>query len=271
MIAASLIIPNRNNSRFLRQCLDSALEQTRPFAEIIVVDDGSTDDSIALIREYEGRHAGVRLVRSPVSRGVSQARNVGVGVATAPYVTFLDADDFFWNPTKNEHELGVIEAHLPAQDVVAFSDVRLVSACGDDLGLVSGQRKVREGRIFRDLLFLSCLIPRDFTYPRHLHALVGGFDERLNLYEDWDFKLRLARRVQFRYTGSVGVAYRSNPAGQSRVPLDRHYLALRAVARRNTAHFPWAERLWVRSLAQVGVLRFLRGAIWTWLKQQTLT
>jgi hypothetical protein len=127
---------------------------------------------------------------------------------------------------------------------------------------------VREGRLFWHLLLLDCLVPRDFTYPRRLHEEAGGFDEALGLYEDWDFKLRLARLAEFRFAGPEGVAYRSNPAGLSRASLRAHWSAMRRVSRRNMRHLPLHRRLPGRFLAEWSVARFLKGAFWTWLKQQ---
>jgi glycosyltransferase involved in cell wall biosynthesis len=270
MIPVDLVIPNRNNARFLLQCLSSALEQTLPFHEIIVVDDASTDNSVGLLRRLAAEHPRLRLIELPERRGVSAARNTGVLAARAPYISLLDADDFFWSPRKNEQESGLIEAHLPREDLIAFSDIRLVSELGADLGLVSARRRVREGRLFRHLLCLEGLIPRDFTFPRRLHEVTGGFDETLNLYEDWDFKIRLARLAEFRCAGEAGVAYRSNSAGLSRAPLRTHFRVMHHIAWKNTVHLPAYRRWLVRLLAQWGIFRFLRGATWTWLKQRII-
>lgn len=269
MIAVSLVIPNRNNARFLAQCLASALGQTRRFHEIIVVDDASTDDSVALVRRHAASNPVVRVIEFPVRRGVSAARNAGIRAATAPYVTLLDSDDFYWSSSKNEQEAGLIEEHLPRDDVIAFSDVELVDEVGADLGPVSARRCVREGRIFEALLRLDGLVPRDFTFPRRLHELAGGFDETMSLYEDWDFKLRLARLAEYRCAGGPGVAYRANSAGLSRAPLRTHFRVMRGIAWRNTHDFPAHRRWLLRLLAQWGIFRFLRGAAWTWLKQRT--
>lgn len=270
MIEVSLVIPNRNNARYLGQCLASALCQTRPFREIIVVDDASTDESVSVVRVLAEKHPQVCLIERTVCCGVSAARNTGLRSATSPFVTLLDADDFFWSPRKNEQECSMIEASGGLEKVIAFSDVQLVSAAGADLGPVSARRCPREGWIFDPMLRLDGMIPRDFTFARRLHEQAGGFDEALGLYEDWDFKLRLARLAEFRYTGAAGVAYRSNPAGLSRAPLSAHLRVMRHVVWKNTVHLPWPRRWSARLLAQWGIIRFLRGAIWTWFKQHTI-
>ncbi|HEY3188694.1 MAG TPA: glycosyltransferase family A protein, partial [Solirubrobacteraceae bacterium] len=85
----SIIVPCHNGARFLADALDSALAQTHPAIEVIVVDDGSTDDTPAILARYAGR---VRALRQQ-NRGPSAARNVALAVAPGDYVAFLDADD----------------------------------------------------------------------------------------------------------------------------------------------------------------------------------
>lgn len=267
MLSTSLIIPNRNNARFLGRCLESVLAQSRPYAEVVVVDDGSEDDSVRVIEGYARQSSSIRLIRLVEPGGVSAARNCGIRAATSPYVALLDSDDFLWDRDKNARELALIEAGLPQDTIMAFSDIVLVSVTGEEIGRVAARRRVREGSLYLPLLYLECFVPRDFTFARRLHEAAGGFDERFSLYEDWDFKLRLARLADFRYTHGPGVAYRSNPVGLSRAPLHRHFQALRSIARKNTSHLPWFQRWSVRILAQWGIFRFLKGPFLAWLKQ----
>ncbi len=270
MLSVSLIIPNRNNARFLPQCIESALAQTRPFAEIVIVDDCSDDDSVQVIEAYRRRHSQLRLIRLTRNVGVSAARNRGIRASSSAFVTLLDADDYYWNEKKNECEMRLIEAALPCDTVAAFSDIMLVTAEGDRMFPLSAQTQIREGRIFNPLLYLDCLVPRDFVFSRRAFEATDGFDHGSSLYEDWDFKLRLARVCEFRYTGESGVAYRQNPAGLSRAPLRQHVGAMRRVVWRNTAELGWPHRAAIRCRAMIGVFKFLRGGFRAWLKQLIL-
>ena len=89
----SIIVPIFNCEKYLRQCLDSVLHQTCQDFELILVDDGSTDGSLAICREYTGSN--VKII-SQENAGVSVARNVGLSHATGKYVVFLDSDDWLW-------------------------------------------------------------------------------------------------------------------------------------------------------------------------------
>src|SRR5205814_441931 len=90
----SVVIPAYNYARFLPKAIESALAQSHPSLEIIVVDDGSTDDTQAVVAQYTGPR--VRCVRQQ-NAGLSAARNTGIREARFPYVAFLDADDE-WHP-----------------------------------------------------------------------------------------------------------------------------------------------------------------------------
>lgn len=93
MKTVSLIIPVYNTEKYLRKCLDSAVQQTYPQMEIICVDDGSTDLSGKIVDEYSARDSRIIAVHQP-NAGESAARNTGLGRATGEYIGFMDCDDW---------------------------------------------------------------------------------------------------------------------------------------------------------------------------------
>lgn len=263
-MGVSLVIANRNNAHFLRECLISALGQSLPFEEVIVVDDASDDDSLEVIRSFASGERRLRLVSLDHRVGVSCARHSGIELASSTHVTTLDADDFFWSCEKNEREWELIVASAgAARPVIAFSDIRRVTADGVDLGSVAARRTVKQGDIFRWLLGLYGFVPRDFTMARSDYFAAGGYDTAFDLYEDWDLKLRLARRCDFRFTGSDGVAYRANPAGLSRAAFGRHFMAMRRIAWKNTCHLPGGLRSLIHMHLLWRIAWFHRGRLKT--------
>lgn len=90
----SVIVPVYNTAHYLRQCLDSLLAQTFSDLEIIVVDDGSTDDSPSILAEYESAHPGRITIITKSNGGLSDARNVGIATARSDYIGFVDSDDY---------------------------------------------------------------------------------------------------------------------------------------------------------------------------------
>lgn len=104
----SVVIPCYNGSKFLRETLESALAQTHPPLEVIVVDDGSTDDSAAIAESFDPP---VRVIRQE-NQGESVARNRGMDEARGDWIAFLDADDL-WKPEKLAKQLSVIDDAIP--------------------------------------------------------------------------------------------------------------------------------------------------------------
>ena len=89
----SVIIPIFNAEKYLRKCLDSVCNQTYPFLQIILIDDGSTDSSLSICREYCFKDERFELI-SQENKGVSAARNIGIDRAKGAFISFVDADDY---------------------------------------------------------------------------------------------------------------------------------------------------------------------------------
>lgn len=113
--AVSVVIPLRDGARHLPAALESVRTQSTPVAEIVVVDDGSTDDGPEIARQF-----GALVVSSP-GKGAGAARNAGARLARGPWLAFLDADDL-WSPRRIE--AGLAAAHGAARDVHVFGRIR---------------------------------------------------------------------------------------------------------------------------------------------------
>ena len=93
MPKVSVIVPVYNVEKYITRCLTSLINQTLDDLEIILVNDGSTDNSVAIIREYKRQHDNIILVEKE-NGGLSSARNFGLVYATGEYIAFLDSDDY---------------------------------------------------------------------------------------------------------------------------------------------------------------------------------
>lgn len=117
MATVSVIIPVYNAERYIAQCLDSVLAQTLRDIEIICVDDGSTDGSVAILKRYAARDSRLRLIRQK-NAGAGAARNQGLREATGEYLSFLDSDDFF---EPDMLEKAVAQARQYEAEIVVFN------------------------------------------------------------------------------------------------------------------------------------------------------
>jgi glycosyltransferase involved in cell wall biosynthesis len=205
----SVVIPTHNRAELLRRALDSVYAQEglgRQFElEVIVVDDASTDHTAEVVRRYES----VRYVRVGTNRGAAAARNAGIATSTGTHLAFLDDDDV-WLPHR-------LRLHVPVLEHSA------------EVGVVYGQHVTKKGDVFYDPfphetssppsgnVFLAFLM-EDFisvdTLLIRRSALPTGllYDESLPTMEHYDFCLRLAFHVQFRFIPvPVAIQYLDRP------------------------------------------------------------
>jgi glycosyltransferase involved in cell wall biosynthesis len=122
----SVVIPTYNRADLLPRAIESALSQTEPPVEVVVVDDGSTDDTPAVVARCAEGHAGVRVLRV-ANGGVARARNAGIAVARGQWVAFLDSDDE-WAPTKLAVQMAALAARPDAR--WACSGCELIDGAG---------------------------------------------------------------------------------------------------------------------------------------------
>jgi GT2 family glycosyltransferase len=220
-VSVSLIIATFNHARFLPVALDSALAQTLAGVEVIVVDDGSTDDTPAVLSRYTDR---MRVIRQ-ANRGLAAARNAGLAVARGTYVSFLDADDVV-TPTKLAEQVALLEA-APTVGWT-YCDV-LIETVATGHEMRASERfgyggRALDGWLFPELIhgnFIPAIAP---LIRRTALDSAGGFDDRLTALEDWDLWLRLSLVAEARYSPAVLVRYRVHPGGMSedRSRMDRN-------------------------------------------------
>lgn len=184
MPTVSIIIPTYNQDRFIAQTVESALAQTYPQTEVIVVDDGSADNTSAVLAEYGGR---IRHIYQE-NKGQSAARNTGIAASRGQYLLFLDGDDLI-PPHKLELHVALLDAH-PEFGLV-YSGFQYLSEDGTEI--LGEERPRKQGAVLEDLL------RRTFTFPpgaavirRECLDRVGLFDEALKGPVDTDMYVRIA-------------------------------------------------------------------------------
>ncbi len=181
MPRVSVIIPTYNRARFLPRAIQSVLNQTYEDWELIVVDDGSTDDTQGILAGFPD----VRVVTQP-NRGVSAARNAGVRVALGVWPAFLDSDDE-WRPEKLQRQM---ECARKRPEILVWHTNETWFRNGKVLPQKAYHRK--QGGFFFERAVERCLIsPSSVMIHRRLFEDVGLFDESLPVAEDYDLWLRI--------------------------------------------------------------------------------
>ena len=222
----SVIIPNYNHTKFIRGAIHSALNQTYPRFEIIIVDDGSTDNSREVVSEFGNR---VHYIWQE-NQGLAGARNTGIRAARGEFIGLLDADDL-WQPNFLDVMIALADKHPDA--AVYYCCARGMDITGQDLSQIFGGPPIPSASLFHSLLRANFLIPSTIMMRRFVAINAGLFDQALRSCEDWDLWLRLLPDHDFVGTSACLVRYRlhgsslsTNPSGMQkalRAVVEKHF------------------------------------------------
>ncbi len=202
----SVVVPCYNAESFISETIQSVLAQTYSSWELIIVDDGSRDDSAKIIQSFQDER--IRYFYQE-NAGVSCARNTGIAQARGKYIAFLDADDLYL-PENLEKKVNFLENHpgcvLVHSDVIDFD-----SATGKPLAITSGTA----GKVLNDLLEMSKTVvysPTSVMLRRAIMEQHEGFDPNLSTSADWEMWVQMARRGDFGRVAEPLVKYRLHSA-----------------------------------------------------------
>jgi glycosyltransferase involved in cell wall biosynthesis len=243
----SVIIPTYNGERYIVRTVDSALTQTYPHREVIVVDDGSPDHTAAALKSFEDRIIYIRKANG----GPASARNAGIARARGEYIAFLDGDDL-WEKEKLSEQAAFLAGH-PDCGLVYTN----LSVIDEEDAVVSIPRRPRpSGDLFMPL-FMKNSVPTSSVLVRKVcFDCVGLFDEDRDLIsvEDYDLWIRMASRYRIGFLNKPLLRYRVHHKGISKNTA-RSYLGEEKVIRKNAdlfqEHHPEIRRVLKRRLAQL--------------------
>jgi len=229
MNTISVVIPTFNNGRYILDALQSVFAQSRPPHEIIVVDDGSTDQTADLLRPFSDR---IRYIFQR-NQGLAVARNVGLESSSGDYLTFLDGDDL-WETDNLEVKMEVLGRSADIGGV--FSDFSTFDASGvthargmrhifpffrrtgrelrdifqEQYAFQKAGRQVDVyvGRIFDQLFLGNFILPTSMVFHRQRALDIGPFRSHMRTQQDYDYWLRFSRRYRLAYVEGSLVRYR---------------------------------------------------------------
>ncbi|MGB5445821.1 MAG: glycosyltransferase [Psychromonas sp.] len=185
----SVIIPTFNNSKWIKSCIESVNNQTVQVAEIIIIDDGSNDDTNCIIQDYLDKYPYIRYVYQK-NAGVSAARNTGINIATGKLVAFLDSDDL-WLPEKTKKQIDLLNSLITKDTSFAFIDTFSIDYQNTFFG---GVRCYNKKGCYKQKLLYNNLVNSTSTVicSRKMLIDAGGFDEKLRYGEDRNLWINLA-------------------------------------------------------------------------------
>jgi glycosyltransferase involved in cell wall biosynthesis len=222
----SVIIPAYNQARYLGEAIKSVLAQTFHDYEIVVVNDGSTDETETVGLRYGEK---IRYVYQE-NQGLAGARNSGIRAAKGVWIALLDSDDY-WLPEFLERMMALIDKH--PQAVVFYGAAQCVDEQGLPMKQVVGYRSVENGRLYHALLRANFIIPSTVVIKKKVIEQAGCFDQSLRSCEDWDLWLQLlSEGKKFYGVPDVLVQYRIHGSSLS-ANMERMQISHRAVAEKH--------------------------------------
>ncbi|MBN2509726.1 MAG: glycosyltransferase family 2 protein [Spirochaetales bacterium] len=190
----SVIIPTYNRARLLGECLASVCEQTWADKEVIVVDDGSDDETREIVKSFSH----IRYLQCGHSGFPGIPRNTGAAEAQGDWLAFLDSDDV-WKPDKLSAQYEYISGLERAGETCRLVHTREIwDRCGTTISQ-KGQKHRRSGDVFADALKKCMIGPSTVMMRKDTFFELGGFDETLEIAEDYELWLRVTDRYPVHY------------------------------------------------------------------------
>ncbi len=208
MLKVSVIIPTYNYAPYIQEAIESVLSQTYKDIEIIVIDDGSTDNTKEILADYIKSEKICYIYQE--NRGLPAARNTGLKVAQGQFIKFLDSDDFLY-PEEIEKQVAQIKNN---DNFISLSDHCILTPDGS---IVKHKfYPPDDNHQLASFFETNPAPPHAYLTPKTLIDKVGGFDETLKACEDWDLWLRILQQgAVIRHTPYAGCCYRITNASMS--------------------------------------------------------
>jgi glycosyltransferase involved in cell wall biosynthesis len=234
----TVIIPTYNRSECLGRAIQSVIDQSCRNWELLVVDDGSTDDTRQTVEAFRDRRIAYLYQEH---RGVSSARNAGIRASQFPCISFLDSDDY-WHPRKLQRELDELEQN-PLCRMIYTDEIWIRR------GVRVNQKKTHrkyDGWIYDKCLPLCIISPSSALLHRQLLEDYGVFDEELPVCEDYELWLRISSREPIRFLPELLIFKTGGHADQlSRSLWGMDRFRLQALVKTCEAGFlTWQQKVW---------------------------
>jgi glycosyltransferase involved in cell wall biosynthesis len=215
MVEVSVVIPSYNHEKYILEAIQSVLNQSHKDIELIVVDDGSTDNSPSLLSEI--KHDRLKIVFQK-NQGAHAAINLGLSLANGKYLAILNSDDIY-HPQRIEKALEILQKNHQVGLVSSYLEI--INAEGMHLDVKQGYYTCspwaldKPEKSFRSLNILKLALltenylasTSNFVFPRIIYEKIGGFNP-LRYTHDWDFALRVAREAEIHLIKQPLLKYR---------------------------------------------------------------
>ena len=222
----SVYITSFNKGKYLRQAITSVLNQSLQPEEIIIVDDGSNDNSREIIKGFASRYPEIiKPIINENNYGIAKTRNIAISHCKGELITYVDGDDYFF-PSKLESELKIIRN---GNYGCVYSNHVFVDEFSNENGCFADKEDHPvEGDLFIENFTRSFHVNSGSNFHNEMfyknNAIkIGLYDENIQIWEDWDFRIRMSKKFRYGYCSEVNSAYRKLPTGLHNSSINLHY------------------------------------------------
>lgn len=214
----SIILPTYNRAYILEKSVRSVLEQTYPYFELIIVDDGSTDNTRGLIDSFKDDR--IKYYYTEINQGAGAARNYGISKASYEYIAFQDSDDY-WHKDKLEQQMQV----MMCEDLnPGFVYHKIAYDMGQGYCAILPDENIplekKAGDIFTQIMIDNMVACPSLLVKKSCLDKVGGFDEKLKALEDYDLVIRLSKEFLAGFVDAVLLDSTFSNSGVSGSPIN---------------------------------------------------
>jgi len=196
MPKVSVIIPTYNRAYLIGRAIQSVLDQSYHDFEIIIIDDGSTDNTEEVVKEFQKKDERIRYIKHKGNKGYPKALNTGIKAARGEYIAFQDSDDE-WLPEKLKKQMEVFKNASSDVGVVYTGFLRIEK--DKKIYIPPSWVTHKEGNIHKELLKRNFVGTPAAIVKKECFEKTGMFDEYLPCFQDWELWIRISKYYQFRY------------------------------------------------------------------------
>ncbi len=202
----SVITITYNRSQYLKEAIESVLEQSFRDFELLIIDDASTDNTAELVKEYLNRDSRVKYFRNERNLGIGKSRNIGLQKAAGKYIAVLDSDDVWHDFDKLKKQYNFLEQNLDSDYVLVGGGVVVISEKGDEIERYLepfADKEIRQHILLENPFAHSAVL-----FLKEAALRVGGYDENLKIGEDYDLWLKIGKEKKFINLADYLIKYR---------------------------------------------------------------
>lgn len=250
----SVIICTYNRDSLLERAVSSVLSQSFKDLELVIVDDGSIDDTQSVLARLAESDRRIVCVRNEKNLGISASRNRGAKTARGEYLAMLDSDDYWLDKEKLRKQAALLDK----REEIALIGTAIVLV--DENGTKIGEDiyEVEDEQIRLKMLSKNQFCQSSVMFRKSVFMEVGGYDERFSVCEDYDLWLRMGERYKLANLVDIGIAYLVHPAGISKKRRLEIIKASDDLVEKHKNYYPGYIQAKLRSLARFARLLVMR-------------